>query len=197
MSIGICCAVSAQDSTFIRVHFPYGSVPRKEFRDTEKTWFGGKLGGHVGIEVDSNRIIDFVPYGTFHKFARKKDFHGAFAEHGIRSFWSMFSGDPETPKRATFVIPVSRQQKIKLDSITLAYRENTPYDYAFLGMRCGAAAAGILGQIGVLPHYSIPRTWRRNFYPKKLRRRLFRLAEERHWQVIAKEGSERRKWEKD
>lgn len=197
MSIGICLAVTAQDSTFIRVHFLYGSVPKKEFRETEKPWFGGKLGGHVGIEVDSNRIVDFVPYGSFHKFAKREDFHGAFAEHSIRGFWSMFSGDPQTPKRATFVIPVSRQQKIKLDSIAAAYRKHTPYDYAFFGMRCGAAAADILGQIGILPHYSIPKTWRKTFYPKKLRKRLFQLAKENHWQVITKEGSERRNWEKD
>lgn len=86
-----CLFAEAQDSTFIKVHFLYGSTPKKEFRPAEKTWFGGKLGGHVGVEADSGRIINFVPSGEFHKFP-KKDFHSSFVLHSVPDFWRIFGG---------------------------------------------------------------------------------------------------------
>ncbi len=186
----------AQDSIFIKVHFLYGSTPKKAFKDSERTWFGGKLGGHVGIEVDSNYIIDFVPSGSFHKFASKDDFHSSFVIHTEQNFWSIFGGKPQDMKKATFVIPISKAQKLELDSIAKAYTADTPYDYAFFGMRCGAAAYDVLSQLEILPRYSIPRTYRKIFYPKKLRKRLFKKAKANGWKVYQQEGTEKRNWEK-
>src|ERR1700741_2237387 len=71
----------ANDSTIIKVHFLYGSKPAKQYKDSESKWFGGKLGGHVGIEVDSNRILNFIPQGEFHWFEKKKDPHSRYAIH--------------------------------------------------------------------------------------------------------------------
>lgn len=186
----------AQDSIYIKVHFLYGSTPKKEFPE-ETSWFGGKLGGHVGIEYDSNRIIDFVPSGSFHKFPSKKDLHSDFTIHNVHNFWSMFGGEPETKKQATVIIPISAAQKQKLDSIVTAYTTNVPYDYAFFGMRCGAAAYDILSQLEILPRYSVKRISKKIFYPKKLRKRLFKKAEENQWQILRREGSGKRNWEKD
>lgn len=187
----------ASDTLYIKVHFLYGSKPRKEYKDTEQKWFGGKLGGHVGIEIDSNRIIDFVPAGKFHWFGHRKEKNGAFATHTIKSFWEIFGTDSGEVKKTTVVIPITSKQKMKLDSIYDAYTSESPYDYAFVGMRCAAAAYDILSQIDVVPKHSRPGTFLRNFYPKKLRKRLLRMATQNKWSILHREGTFRRKWEKD
>jgi hypothetical protein len=185
------------DTTYLKVHFLYGSRPLKKYKDTEPKWFGGVLGGHVGIEGDSEKIVNFLPNGKFHWFAKKDDRHSRYAVHSINSFYGILGGDAENVKSAIVYIPVTLQQKQKFDSIAAAYLQQTPYDYALFGMRCGAAAYEILAQLNVLTDYSIKKTSRKIFYPKKLRKRLFRLAERNDWRIIKQDGSERRKWEKD
>lgn len=187
----------ASDTVYIKVHFLYGSKPRKEYKDTEQKWFGGKLGGHVGIEIDSNRIIDFVPAGKFHWFGHKKEKNGAFSTHTAKAFWEIFGTDSGEVKKTTIVIPITTKQKSKLDSIYDAYTSDSPYDYAFIGMRCAAAAYDILSQIDIVPEHSRPGTFLRNFYPKKLRKRLVRKAIQNNWTIYRSEGTSRRKWEKD
>ncbi|HEX2532108.1 MAG TPA: hypothetical protein VHK69_00155 [Chitinophagaceae bacterium] len=188
---------AAQDSTYLRVHFLYGSRPLKPYKNAEPKWFGGMLGGHVGIEGDSGRILNFVPRGKFHWFAKKKNPHSAFAEHNYPDFYAILGGPGDTVKRAVVTIPVSTQQKQLFDSIASAYLRQTPYDYALFGMRCGAAAYEILGQLQILPSYSYGKTYRKIFYPKKLRKRLFRKAAANGWAVQRTQGSARRKWERD
>ncbi|MDJ1468511.1 hypothetical protein QNI19_10730 [Cytophagaceae bacterium DM2B3-1] len=56
---------------FIKVHFLYGSKPKKEFKFLEKKWFGGMHGGHVSIETDSV-VTGFGPKGKFHVFGNRK-----------------------------------------------------------------------------------------------------------------------------
>jgi hypothetical protein len=189
--------VYAADTLYIKLHFLYGSKPVKEYRDIEPKWFGGKLGGHVGIEIDSNYIIDFVPEGKFHWFSHRKEFHSKFAVHTRASFWEIFGADSSHSKRTTVIIPITTQQKQKLDSLAEAYTSRTPYDYAFIGMRCAAAAYDVLAEIGVVKKYSRRGTYARNFYPKKLRKRIFRTARRNNWEIIRHEGSPTRKWEKD
>lgn len=191
------CFANHNDSIYIKVHFLHGSKPKKQYWETESKWFGGKHGGHVGIEIDSNRIIDFIPSGTFHKFSKKNDRNSAFAIHSIETFWKMFGNGKVIVKKTTFIIPITKTQKQKLDSIVNIYTSSTPYDYAFFGMRCGAAAHDILGQLGIVKAYSQSKTARKIFYPKKLRKKLFKLAEINQWQVIQVDGTSHRKWEKD
>lgn len=187
----------ASDSTTIQVHFLYGSKPKHAFKDVEKHWFGGLHGGHVGIQVGPNRIIDFVPAGGFHYVAHKDSFCSRFATHANETFWFIFGGQPNEVKKLSITIPVSMEQKKRLDSIAKAYRINTPYDYAFIGMRCGSAAYDILSQLNIVKKYSHKKTYRKIFYPKKLRKLLIALAEKNHWMMERQEGTTRRKWEKD
>ena len=64
-----------EDTTYIKVHFLYGSRPLSKYRHTERKWFGGVLGGHVGIENDSNHILNFRTSGNFHVFTSNKKRH--------------------------------------------------------------------------------------------------------------------------
>lgn len=185
------------DTTYIKVHFLYGSRPKREFKDTEHHWFGGIHGGHVGIEVDSNYIIDFVPAGVFHIIEHPNNKHSRFTTHTVAGFWSTFGSDTEDVKRTTIVIPIHEKQKKILDSITAVYTSTPPYDYAFIGMRCAAAAYDVLAQIGIMQSHCRSGTYFRNFYPKPFRKRLLKKAKREGWTVRMVEGSATRIWERD
>lgn len=190
--------VFAQDTSYIRVHFLYGSRPLKSFKKTEPVWFGGISGGHVGIESDSDRILNFVPHGRFHLLPDNHAKHSRYTVDSFNRFYSRLGGQhPDSAKQAIVVIPVTRQQKQKFDSIAALYLTQTPYDYALVGMRCGAAAYEILAQLGIMPRLSLAKTSLEILYPKKLRRRLLSKADKNGWAVIRHNGSCHRKWESD
>jgi hypothetical protein len=185
------------DSVEIRIHFLHGSKPKREFRKTEDRWFGGILGGHAGVEYEPNKILNFLPRARFHVFSKQTIINSRFAIHDTISFYGILGGNPETNKKTIVTIKVSAKQKEKLDSVAKAYLERSPYDYAFFGMRCGAAAYDVLAQSGIVHKYSFTRTWRKFFYPRKVRRRLEHYARLKGFKVTKHEGSKKRKWEKD
>lgn len=189
--------LSSIDSLYIRVHFLHGSKPKKKYRYEEDRWFGGVLGGHAGIEYQKNKVLDFVPKARFHFFAKKRIINSKFSLHDTLSFYALLGGAPDSNKKTMITIPVTRQQKDLLDSLALVYQKSPPYDYAFFGMRCGAAAYDVLAHAGILPAYGFGQTWRRIFYPRKLRRLLERQATTRHYTIRRCPGSSRRIWEKD
>lgn len=195
----LTCAIQAKagDTTYIKVHFLYGSKPKVEYKDSESKWFGGILGGHVGIEVDSNKIMDFVGEGKLHIFEKTNNKHSRFTVRSPKSFWEIFNTKAETVKKATVTIPITEIQKEKLDSIFKTYTSETPYDYAFFGMRCGAAAYDVLGQLGIVAKLSHRKTYLKIFYPRKLRKRLLTKAEKENWKVLKKAGTTKRRWEQD
>lgn len=186
-----------QDTSFLQVHILYGSKPKRAFQKSEKKVFGGKLGGHVGIEVESNVILNFVPKGRFHWFAQKNRKHSTYTTHTRAGFYAYSGGHPDSVKKALVRIPISMEQKLRFDSIASIYMEQTPYDYAFLGMRCAAATYEVLGQLDILPPYGKARLVRKVFYPKKLRKRLFKKAKKEGWRIERQAGSERRIWDSD
>ncbi|WP_315824160.1 hypothetical protein [Paraflavitalea speifideaquila] len=107
--ICIACFLSslawASDTIFLKVHFLYGSKPLKEYSATESKWFGGILGGHVGIEADSNQILNFLPAGAFHVFKKQNNRHSIYAEHNERSFYAILGGDPDSAKKPLYTFP--------------------------------------------------------------------------------------------
>jgi hypothetical protein len=187
----------ANDTAYIRVHFLYGSKPLKPYKKTEPVWFGGILGGHVGIESDSDRILNFIPNGRFHLLPQNTK-HSRYTIDSFSHFYSRLGGQhPDSAKQAIVIIPVTIQQKQKFDSITAIYLKQTPYDYALTGMRCGAAAYEILSQLGIMPRLSLSEASLRILYPKKLRRQLLSKAQKNGWIVIMHNGTCHRKWETD
>lgn len=189
--------IPSDSVSYIKVHFMYGSKPLPQYRDTEKKWFGGILGGHVGIETDSGRILNFRTNGSFHVFTSEKHRHSCYEEHTENAFYSLFGSNPDSVKRTVVTIPITKIQKQKLDSISAAYLAQTPYDYALIGMRCGAASYEILGQLGIMENYSHSKTYWKIFYPQKLRRRLLDKGEKNHWEIERHVGSVTRKWENE
>lgn len=186
----------AQDSTVLKVHFLYGSKPIKKYKPTEEKWFGGILGGHVGIESSDDSVLNFLPKGKFHLFEKSGEKHSTYAIHSNEQFYSILSGKADSVKKAIVYIPVSIDQKREFDSLSLAYLTSTPYDYALFGMRCAAAAYDILQQLDIVPDYPSDQLIFKIFYPRKLRKQLFKKARQNHWTIVKQAGSARRKWEK-
>lgn len=186
----------ASDS--IKVHFIYGSKPKWKFRHTEKIWLGGTLGGHVGIEYAPNQVIDFVPQGQFHVISHNRSRHSRFNLRSTDAFWKTF-GTRSTGevKRVSFTIPISAYQQARLDSLVKTYAAQVPYDYAFIGMRCAAAAYDILSKVGIMEPKSRTKLILGIFYPRLLRKKMFALSKARAWHVEFHEGSPKRVWEKD
>lgn len=193
----VTCSISAQDNIYLKVHFLYGSKPLWKHKDTQKKWFGGLLGGHVGIESDSGKIINFVRKEKFHLIAKKQDKHSRYAIHSFPDFYNIFRDNVDSVKKTIIYVPITKKQKEQFDSITQQYIKETPYDYAFIGMRCGAATYELLGQLNILPKYSYTKTYLKIFYPKLLRKRLLKKANEHNWTIIREEGSRKRRWERD
>jgi len=193
---GFILFASAQNDSVIKVHFLYGSKPLKSFKHKQQKWFGGMLGGHVGIEADSGQVLSFVPKGKFHWIANNNNRHSSYVLQTTSGFYNIL-GSVDSAKRLIIYVPVSAAQRFVFDSLQKAYLSNPPYDYALLGMRCGAATYELLSQIGVLLAYSYTATYLKIFYPKKLCKKLIKLANTNSWKMVHNAGTIERKWERD
>jgi hypothetical protein len=189
--------VRSQDESLIFVHFLYGSKPSKQHKETEGKWFGGRLGGHVGIETGNDSVLNFTRQGKLHLFSSARHRNSRYVINTTNDFWGIFRTNGSAVKKTTIGVPISKKQKQVLDSVLAVYVAQTPYDYAFFGMRCGAATYDILAQLGIMRSLSRSGTYMKIFYPRKLRKRLLKMARQNNWEVILKEGAITRRWEQD
>lgn len=182
-------ACFAGDSAYtIKINFLYGSRPAKGHHKQESRLFGGIKGGHVNVEIDG-RVLDFHP-GNNPLFPNNRKPSGGFTiNNSVR--WD--SDD----KWKSVIVPVSRSQYIELQKIFDSVAAKTPYDYAIFGMRCAAASYDVLSGIGLFTEYSNTKNVITHFYPKLLRKRILKWADENHYTVISNEGRTSRKWESD
>lgn len=181
----------------VAVHFLYGSKPKFKHRKTERKWFGGLLGGHVGIETDSHQVVHFLPKGGLHMVGHPTSRQSVFVHSSPKAFWEILGGKVDQVKKLTIYIPITETQQQVLDSLHHQYLHNTPYDYAFLGMRCGAATYDILSQIGLLPKHSRAAMVWHMFYPRRLRNKLIKQARQNAWKTQCSPGIDTRRWERD
>lgn len=186
-------AIGQTDRAYqLKVHFLYGSKPKWKYRTTEYKAFGGLHGGHVTIELDGSDY-GFVPAGSrVHIFPRKKP-AADFVDNPLNGMYPYSAKN----KTVTFVIPIDTSQYTELKQILGSYSNHTPFDYAFFGMRCASTTAEILGEIGIIKKRKRFANIVRTFYPKKLRKRLFKLARRENYEILQNEGVTTRKWERD
>ena len=173
------------------VHVVYGSRPKAP---GEGKWFGGKLGGHVGLEIAPDSIVHFNHSGKVTALAKNAR-SGRFLLSETEQFYCTFGCD--TVKRIAIRIPVSSVQKQQIDSISAVYLAKAPYSYAFFGMRCAAACYHLLSIGEVYPQIETSKMVRKVFYPRRLRKKLLKSAKANGWEVIRTEGTKRRKWDHD
>ncbi|HYG50523.1 MAG TPA: hypothetical protein VD905_06450 [Flavobacteriales bacterium] len=185
---------TAQEDSVLKIHFLYGSKPKRGYKKTECRVFGGLHGGHVTVEID-NVDYGFGPNAKFHVFAHRHNHHGSWGS-SVTFGRPLYSNED---KVTTVYIPVTPEQKKEILALLRGYIANpkSPYDYAFFGMRCGAATHDVLGEADILKNRKRHAYAWYSFYPKKLRRRLYRHACSRHWKIETHAGKPSRKWEKD
>lgn len=174
----------------ISVHFLYGSTPAKGFEKTEKKRFGGKKGGHVTLETGDS-IIGFQPKGNCHIIGNKQYCTGYFRADDKRK-WKV---DTIGNKYTSILIPLTEEQYSKVKSTVDNYLQKTPYDYAFLGMRCAAATYDVLEDAGVVKKRTHLSKWTAFFYPQLLRRQMLKMAKENNYTIVKHGGRKTRSWE--
>jgi hypothetical protein len=173
----------------VKLLFVYGSKPKVK---QEQKWFGGIHGGHVSVQYQKG-FASFVPNGKFHVFRHKKDLHSKF----VLESGEQFVYDTSGSRYMIVSVPVTKAQRQTLDSVIAKRLEKSPYDYAFMGMRCASSAYELLSTAGILPSLSQRGMIKKYFYPKKLRKKVLSLAKENHWSTYYRPGRTSRKWEKD
>jgi hypothetical protein len=182
----------ADTSHVIKVNFLYGSKPKRKFRNTEVRSFGGLHGGHVSIQLGDTDYGFGPTVMPVHIFPKRRR-QSVFEARELQGQTRYSSGN----KTVMFIIPVSQRQLESLDSMHKAYCKVPPYDYAFFGMRCASATQDILSSTGLVKRKGRLATILTTFYPKRLRKRMLKLAKARGYQVICTEGKATRKWERD
>lgn len=188
-----CCYQAYSQDTIpkIKVYFLYGSRPAAGCVN-EKHLFGGIHGGHVSIGIDST-IIGFHHLQGIHILPHKRNYDGSYECVSLRDF----ARDTVAKQYATIEVPLSLSQYKKLKDLYSEYLHQTPYDYAFFGMRCTAAAYDVLSRIDLFAPKGNVRNVISNFYPRKLRKHFYKIAREKQFLVTIKPGSRTRRWEKD
>ena len=179
------------DTTYIKVHFFYGSKPKMKYHKVESKRFGGLHGGHVSMELNDTNF-GFLFKGRVHIFSHKKNLHS----HWVTESNASWVNDTINDKYATVLVPLTGAQLQIYNQIKQEYLNHTPYDYAFFGMRCAASTYDMFSQMGFFKHRSRFGMVSKIFYPKLLRKRFLKLAQQNQWEVIRHEGSSRRKWER-
>ena len=98
----------AEDTLVLKVHFIYGSKPKKEFKHTEHKIFGGIHGGHVYMETN-NKIVSFgTNNGTWHIFPHKSKTAGKYRVDKNLNWHN----DTAKQQLTTVYIPITAQQYI-------------------------------------------------------------------------------------
>lgn len=185
-----CFSAGASDSLYtIRINFLYGSRPANGFKDAEPKLFGGIKGGHVSITA-GDMILDFMP-GDNPLFPNYNNPSGGFRINN-KLYW-----DTTSAKWKSVIVPVSEDQFRALQFLFKYVSEETPYDYAIFGMRCAAASYDILCKIGLFKEYDTRKDITKFFYPKLLRKKILKWAEENNYTVLSHKGKSSRKWESD
>ncbi|MNJ86078.1 hypothetical protein D3C87_35620 [compost metagenome] len=186
LSFGSFC----QTETLV-VEIIYGSKPLAE---SEKHWFGGKLGGHIGLKIGEDSVMHFVPGGRVAATNVNSD-TGRYLISSSRQFYRTFYCD--TTKTCRIFIPVTTAQKQKLLEESKAFLEEGPYPYAFFGTRCAAACYHLLSLADITEDRSKSRMTWKFLYPRKLRKFLFKEASKNGWIIERTAGSTKRKWDHD
>ncbi|MDN5201190.1 hypothetical protein QQ008_07450 [Fulvivirgaceae bacterium BMA10] len=177
-------------SDTLRLHFIHGSTVKQDC-SYSKSRLGGKLGGHVELELN-NYVYGFL-YDSLpiHVFVLSDNLNSKF-EKKHRNIWI----DGVTDEMITTIeIPISLKQYNRLDSIMEHYYHKEPYDYAFFGQRCTSSTAEILSDAGIFGKFSNFESAVGFFYPRTLRFAMLKYATENSLEVRVKKGIACRDWE--
>jgi hypothetical protein len=179
--------IDAQDTVIVQI--AHGSKPRKKYKEEPKT-LGGKLGGHVVIQIGDS-VYGFYFIGRrVHAFPHRKNKSGLFHKNSLRDW----SNTVKNKKLTCVFIPVTAEEKKQLLNFYHSNLIIPSYDYAFFGKRCAASCYINLKSIHKMKGGSY---FFSAFYPKQFRKKLLRQSKKRGYRITVRPGSEKRIWEGD
>lgn len=202
----------------IRILCLYGSIPAKGWMGIEPMYGPNSLinraaklrGGHVGVEYEPDKVLSFQPVkytgiaasGHLLSNFRSTNFNSCFRIYSENRMWNVLGNhynNIDSLRRAVFVIPVTAAQHRILDSVARQYTRKSPYDYAFIGMRCASATYDVLQAAGIVPAIR-HQLWYNVFTTQEFRYLIYQeylRNKDKGWQLYTCKGSVSRKWEKD
>jgi hypothetical protein len=139
-------------------------------------------------------VMHFVP-GESVRVTNINSDNGTYLLSSTSQFYKTFRCD--TAKTCRIFIPITPKQKQQLLTLSSPFLKEGPYPYAFFGMRCAAACYHLLSLADITTDLSRSSMTRKFFYPRKLRKHLFREAQKNGWIVQLNKGSMKRKWDHD
>jgi hypothetical protein len=186
--------VATNTSDYITIHFIHGSVPKAGCIDQRKR-IGGKLGGHVEIEIDTI-IYGFEilnnDYGV-NVFPKNKA--ESYNSHFTKKLKSQWYKETINDKITSIQIPVTIDQKDKIRSLYEQNLKICPYDYAFFGMRCASSAYKMLCESNILKKRCNFIYVLSAFTPRQFRNKMIKLAYKHNFRLTFKEGIDCRDWD--
>lgn len=183
-------AQPADSMRTIKVHILHGSKPLGK---SEHKTIGGLWGGHVVLQADSSVYGFSFSSRRIHAVVHRRRAAGIYEKETLAEW----NASHATAKVTTIEIPVTPAQYRIITGEYERYVQHSPHDYAFFGMRCAASCYWMLGSIGIEKECSRPKSMRKAFYPKALRLKLLKLAQENNYRVTVQQGRKSRKWEGD
>lgn len=175
----------AQDT--IVVQFAHGSKPKKQYKDEHKT-LGGKMGGHVVIQINQYVYGFHFAGHKVHIFPHHKNRNGVFQKQSLAE-WETLTKDKKLTK---VFIPINKEDK---ESLLVFFDNNIAkpsYDYSFFGQRCTST---VYNQLKALHKMSGGGRFGNAFYPAQLRKKLLKQSKAKGYLVTVKPGSVKRTWE--
>ena len=173
---------------YIVIHIFHGSLRKWSSRNQPKE-LGGKLGGHVAIEVQHN-IYGFYykNINKIHIFPNKKNKNCEFQKQSLEEWAKIVS----TKKETTFKIPVTEDEVQYLLDYYHKNIASPSCDYSFFGERCASNCYHLLKEIGKIDGGSY---FLNAFWPGQLIRKLTRESKKRAYEINIKPGSSDRIWQ--
>lgn len=176
----------------IKIVFLHGSKPAKGQKNEYKT-VGGFLGGHVVTQIDTNVYGFNFKSNRIRIFPHRNNKCGVMEKESAKDFFKLKNGC----KFTIISIPVTEKQYSDIKTYYESNVVKSDFDYAFLGMRCASACYKGLSLINTFKSAKNGRSIRKAFYPKRLRKKLCRLAEKEEFKIHTIKGRSGRRWEGD
>jgi hypothetical protein len=167
-----------------KVQIVSGSKPKKG-EEGEGKIFGGKLGGHVVIDLGADGVLGFSndEYGGHFFSKRRRKRNSKFERYTSEEWQKAIQGK----QVVTFSLDITEEQR---KTIGEAFKGEPNVDYSVLGYRCASYALHALKEAGIVdePNFKI------KYFLAVTPGSLVRFLKKKGFLPEVQEGSKKRKW---
>jgi hypothetical protein len=175
---------NANSGLTVKIQIVSGSKPAPGQADEEKL-FGGKMGGHVVINLGAEGVLGFSnDESGGHTFAKGPSGRNSKFEHYTQEGWAKRTKGKQV---VTFEVNLTLDQ---VSTLKEAFEGKPNVDYSVLGYRCASYVLYALNQAGVIKESNFKIKYILAVTPGALIRFLQHLG----YSPDVEEGDERRRW---